>query len=377
MKIAFVGDFMLSGDQARKQLHQSRCFKAKLESFDLRVATLETAVGNYDEIDSIKMPKSEVAVWSLSEDIHKLEDLNINIVSLANNHACDCGVDAMLRLKEELHSRGITAIGGGINEEEAMQPAVYEKDGKSLAIIACCEDNPDSLGTLCFASDTEKGIYRLDERVIVSQIKQLKQLYDYVAIVVHWGVEHMWLPEHYDVAIGKKMIDAGADVIIGGHPHHIQPMVTCKGKPIYYSLGNFYFPNFCLDKISNVYYPNDEELKQLPVFDWMAPSRRNFAMRYFWKYYGRLGIIALMDLQNDKVTAHKLFSIYKNGALSLSAISFIHTITLRVFLCFVDKKSSDKINKRIMKTRNLIKYSVLSRFLKKYRFFQYLSSHNY
>lgn len=367
---------MPSGDQARKPIKVSRRLKTKFESFDLRVATLETAVGQYEDIDPVKMPKSEVAVWSLPEDLNKLEDLGIKVVSLANNHACDCGVESMLRLKEYLNSRGITAIGGGRNKEEAMHPFIFEKGGEKIAIIACCEDNPDSLGTLIFATDTTSGIYRLDEHEVCSQIIELKKTCDYVAVVVHWGVEHMWLPEQYDVTIAKKMIDAGADAIIGGHPHHIQPQVTYREKPIFYSLGNFYFPFFCLDKISNVYYPDDEELNKLPVFDWMAPSIRNFSMRYFWKYYGRLGIIAAVDFREDKINAKKIYSVYKNGSLNLSSLVFLHSMTLCLFSCNLGKQSSHKINIKIAKTRNLIEYVILAKFNSKYRFFQYLKYHN-
>jgi poly-gamma-glutamate synthesis protein (capsule biosynthesis protein) len=190
MRISFLGDFMLSGDQAGMPVSVSRRLKRKLDAFDFRVATLETAVGTYADIDEIKMPKSEVAVWSKPEDLHKLLDLNINVVSLANNHACDCGVDSMLRLLDTLRNLGVTPIGGGLNLEEAMKPAVVEKDGESLAIIGCCEDNPDSLGTLHFATDTEGGIYRLDEKVIVPQIQELKRHYNYVAVGIHWGMEH-------------------------------------------------------------------------------------------------------------------------------------------------------------------------------------------
>lgn len=377
MRIAFLGDFMPSGDQAGKPVNVSRKLKKKLDSFDLRVATLETAVGSYVDIDEIKMPKSEVAVWSKPEDLQKLLDLSINVVSLANNHACDCGVNSMLQLLDTLRNLGITPIGGGHNLEEAMKPAVVEKDGESVAIIGCCEDNPDALGTLHFATETESGIYRLDEKVIIPQIQELKRHYNYVAVVVHWGVEHIWLPENYDVVIGQKLIDAGADMIIGGHPHHIQPLVMYKKCPIFYSLGNFYFPDFCLDKVSNVYYPEKEKFDRLPVFDWMAPARRNFAMRYFWKYYGRLGMMAMVSINKDNVKYKKDYSKYKNGKLTISKMGITHSVTLSLFSHYVGKESSKRINNRITWLRNLVEYRILGLFCRKYQFFNYLQKHNY
>lgn len=376
MKIGFVGDFMPSGDQIGKPLSISHRLKNKMDSFDLRVATLETAVGSYAEIDEIKMPKSEVSVWSKSEDLQKLLDLNINVVSLANNHACDCGVGSMLQLLDTLRNVGITPIGGGHNLEEAMKPAVFEKEGESVAIIGCCEDNPVALGTLHFATGTEGGIYRLDEKTILPQIQELKRQYNYVAVVVHWGVEHRWLPENYDVVKGQKLIEAGADMVIGGHPHHIQPIKLYKNRPVFYSLGNFHFPDFCLDKVSNTYYPGKDEFDKLPVFDWMAPAKRNFAMRYFWKYYGRLGLVASVKLNQEIVKTNYYFSVYHKGRISVSSIGKIHTIKLKLLSPFAGTPVSSKINEFITRVNSLFEYKVMSRFVKKYSFFEYMTKHN-
>ena len=377
MKIAFIGDFMLSGDQAGKLVEVDSKLKKKLEKFDFRVATLETALGEYEDIDSVKSAKGEVAVWSKYGDLGKLKALDINAVSLANNHSCDCGVDSMLKMIEQLHANGVKTIGAGQNETEAMKPAVFEKDGESIAIVGCCKDDPYALGTLHFATSTQGGLYRLDEQAIVTQIKELKHLYNYVAVVVHWGVEHMWLPENNDVDIAKKMIDAGADMIIGGHPHHIQPMVTYKNRPIYYSLGNFYFPDFCLDKMSNTFYPKDEEFKKLPKFAWMYAATRNFPMCYFWKYYGRLGMISEINLSDEKVLARMFFSLYKNGRLRKSTSGLFHRVTLGLFSAFVGNKHTNGINHGIWKLRSVFENRVLSVFSKKYTFFKYLNSHNY
>lgn len=377
MNVAFVGDFMLSGDQTGINIIVSKRLKRVLSSFDIRVATLETAIGTYDDIDEIKSPKGEVAVWSKAEDLHKLTDLNINVVSLANNHSCDCGVGTMLRLLDTLHNMGITPIGAGRDIREAMKPTVFEKDGESLAIVACCKDDYKSLGTLHFATETKGGIYRLEEEVILPQIRDLKQQYTYVAIVVHWGVEHRWLPENDDVTIGHKLIDAGADIIIGGHPHHIQPQETYNSHPIFYSLGNYYFPDFCLDKVSNVYYPTEEEFKKLPAFDWMAPERRNFSMLYYWTYYARLGLIAPIVFRNKHIKVGMQFVLYKKGKLSLSLIGWWQELKLKMLACLVGKDSSFIINYLLSVARNIVEYKILGRFIKKYSFHKYIKTHNF
>ena len=358
--------------EAGTNVSLSKHIQTLLKGCDLRVATLETAVGEYDEIDDIKSPQAEVAVWSKYSDLHKLADLNINIVSLANNHACDCGVNAMLRLKENLCRNGIFAIGGGHTLFEAMQPAIFKNKEESIAIISCCKDDPKSLGTLHFASENEGGIYRLDEKIILPQITQLKQRFNHVAVVVHWGIEHRWLPELEDVEIAKKMIDAGADMIIGGHPHHIQPCLMYRNRPICYSLGNFHFPDFCLNEISNVYYPDEKETDQLPQFDWMAPERRNFSMRYFWKYFGRLGMMAIVKTKNNDVILKQKFSIYNNGKISNSFCQFIHRWALIMFSHFVGKRNSVLLNYYISRVNHIVEYKLLALFVKKYDFWSYM-----
>lgn len=349
---------------------------AVLKNADFRIATFESALGSYEEIDSYKQVKSEVAVWSKKEDLHKITDLGLNVVSLANNHSCDCGIDALLSLKKELKAIGVAAIGAGQNLMEAMQPAILEKDGESLAIIGLCEDNPQALGNLRFASENQGGLYKYDEHLVTEHIQQLKSKYTYVAVVIHWGVEHKWLPELYDVAIGRKMIDAGADMIIGGHPHHIQPVIRYRSKPIYFSLGNYYFPDFCLDSISNMFYPELSEMRHLPVFDWMAPERRCFAMKYFWKYYGRLGMIASVCIELGKIDESSCFSIYKKGTLSTSRITQLHNTILKLLRQFCGTRFSIVVNKYMSMISYLFETKLLSVFFKKYRFFSYLKKAN-
>lgn len=377
MTITFLGDFMPSGDQSARDIKISRSLNKLLNRCDLRIATLETAVGDYCEISDSKMDKGEVAVWSKKEDLQKLHDLNINVVTLANNHACDCGFEALIRLLSDLHNQGIETIGAGANLSEAMQPAIYEKDGESIAIIGCCKDDPKSLGHLPFAGTNSGGLYRLDENLIIPQIRSYKQHFNYVAVLVHWGVEHKWLPELEDVELSKKMIDAGADIIVGGHPHHIQPKIDYKNRPVFYSLGNFFFPDFCLDNISNVYYPDEEELKRLPLFDWMAPDKRNFSMRYFWKYYGRIGMIATVNTDDFSKRSQYSISLYKQGRLSISHCQILHKVILAFFSRFVGKNESKVINKRITRIQYLFEYKILALLFKRYQFFKYMNYHNW
>lgn len=375
MIIHFFGDIMPSGIYSGKQITLSSKIDQIITKSDCRVATLETAVGEYQDIDAVKQPNTEVSVWSFESDLDKLKKLRINVVTLANNHANDCGIERLLALKKKLNELGIATIGAGKNLEEASKPYVFELGGKTLAIIGVCQNNPDSLGTLQYASENSAGVYEYNEIFLKNQIRDLKCVYNYVAIVIHWGIEHMWLPELKDVDIAEKLIDAGADAIIGGHPHHIQPVLDYKTRPVYYSLGNFFFPDFYLDKNSNTFYPPSNDAKKLPTFDWMAPGRRHFSMKYFWKYYGRLGMIAELNF-DSKISFTKHYSLLTANSLTSKRAPITNFILLS-FIHLVGKGISIKINKCITVFTHLFEHRFLGLFIKKYQFFKYIKKNNY
>ncbi len=80
-----------------------------------------------------------------------------------------------------------------------------------------------------------------DPKILVDEIKKLREQCDYLVVYVHWGIERKETPEDYQRSLGKQYIDAGADIVIGSHPHVLQGVEYYKGKPIVYSLGNFIF----------------------------------------------------------------------------------------------------------------------------------------
>ena len=80
-----------------------------------------------------------------------------------------------------------------------------------------------------------------DPAALVAEIKKLRERCDYLVVYVHWGIERDERPQEYQRALGQQYIDAGADLVIGSHPHVLQGLEYCKGKPIVYSLGNFVF----------------------------------------------------------------------------------------------------------------------------------------
>ncbi|MCK5123346.1 MAG: AmmeMemoRadiSam system protein B [Candidatus Pacebacteria bacterium] len=145
----------------------------------------------------------------------------INIANLANNHSFDCGEKGMSDTKENLDYFGINYFGGN---ELSDSYIIKEVNDKKIAFVGI--------------DDTFKKI-NINE--FYNLIKDLKKRNNYIVVNIHWGYEYNKLQSKSQTEIAHKLIDSGADVIIGHHPHVIQPMEIYKSKAIFYSLGNFVF----------------------------------------------------------------------------------------------------------------------------------------
>lgn len=168
-----------------------------------------------------------------------LGEMGVDIVSLANNHALDFGQDALIDTFSTLDTAGIDYVGAGENLARAKSP-IYKKVGnKTIAFVAASRV---VFAMDWYATDTTPGmIGTYDPAMILESVKEAKENSDFVVIFVHWGVERKQYPEKYQRTLAQNYIDAGADAVIGCHPHVMQGIEFYKGKPIAYSLGNFWF----------------------------------------------------------------------------------------------------------------------------------------
>lgn len=168
-----------------------------------------------------------------------LKEMGIDIVSLANNHALDYGFDALADTFTTLDDAGIDYIGAGENMSRAKAPVYHTIGDKTIAFVAASRV---VYAMSWYASENGSGMVgTYDPALILESIKEAKENSDYVVIYVHWGVERENYPEEYQRVLATKYIDAGADAVIGCHPHVMQGLEFYKGKPIAYSLGNFWF----------------------------------------------------------------------------------------------------------------------------------------
>ncbi|MDO4492081.1 MAG: CapA family protein [Lachnospiraceae bacterium] len=158
-------------------------------------------------------------------------------VCLSNNHMMDFGPQGLENTLQQLDAEGIAHTGAGRNLEEAVTPFFVTVGDLSVAILNFGWDVEETV----YSDETTPGCSPRKKEVILESVVSAKEQSDKVVVCMHWGFEYNRLPMPYDIDLAHSMIDKGADLIIGHHPHNIQPMEVYKGKRIYYSLGNFYF----------------------------------------------------------------------------------------------------------------------------------------
>lgn len=192
------------------------------------------------------------------ERVEVLEEMGVDVVSLANNHVYDYGKQSLLDTIATLDEANIQSFGAGENLKEAMEPVYYEIDGKIIAIVGA--SRAEKVRLTPQATETEPGILRCyDTELFLEVIREADANADFVIANVHWGTEYSYDLEEVQLTTGKEYLDAGADVIVGGHSHCLQGMEYYDGKPIIYSMGNYWFNDKTLDSmlIQLHFYGND------------------------------------------------------------------------------------------------------------------------
>ena len=314
-KIIAVGDIMPGGILAGVNSgFVSQEILEVLQDADIRVGTLETAIGNDPNFNEEKMKRKGDVIYAKDEDLNKLKQLSFDIVSLANNHYFDLGLEGARHTIQLLDELGIHHIGAGNNIQEASAPVIKVVHDKKIAFLAFCDK--ENTGWCPWATETDPGVNPMDDDYVVSEIKKYKQQNDYVVVLCHWGKEHTWVttPRVYKKA--KKMKKAGADLIFGSHPHRVQPVVNYKNASVAYSMGNFLFPDRLLVKPRSTYYPEEPiDLSTLPVTDGY-PYVECVTYKK-WKPLGRVGMIVLSELGGKSPhSSYKLTRESEDGIVS-------------------------------------------------------------
>lgn len=177
-----------------------------------------------------------------------LSDMDVDLVSLANNHAYDFGGQAFLDTMDTLDNAGIAYVGAGHDINEASSAVYYIVNNLKIGFLSATQiekgDSPDTLG----ATDSRAGVFRCwNNEKLLAKISEVKNNCDFLVVYIHWGTESTSEIDWAQQEQAPQMVNAGADLIIGDHPHVLQPISAMNGVPIVYSLGNFWFNSKELD----------------------------------------------------------------------------------------------------------------------------------
>lgn len=171
-----------------------------------------------------------------------LYDMGADIVSLANNHAYDYGEIALTDTLDTLNSIQMPYVGAGRNLDEAIKPVYFIANDMKIAFVSATQierlDNPDTKG----ATESAPGVFRCwNPDKLLEVVRNAKAVSDYVIVYIHWGTESTDQLDWAQKDQAPKIAEAGADLIIGDHPHVLQPVGYEGNVPVVYSLGNYLF----------------------------------------------------------------------------------------------------------------------------------------
>lgn len=265
ISLTFTGDINLAeGEPTTKELDKNdgditKCISPELIKYmkdaDITLVNNEFCYSDRGEPLANKM-------WTFRakpERAKVLNSLGVDVVQLANNHVYDYGKDAMNDTFAALEAVGIPYVGAGKDLDEAMKPYYKTVDGKKIAIVSASRAEKYKMTPQ--ATESTPGILRCyDTELFIQTIKEAKENADYVIAVVHWGTEHTTVLEDVQRSTARDYIDAGADIIIGGHSHCLQGIEYYDDKPIFYSLGNFWFDEYNVDTmLVNIRISGDDD----------------------------------------------------------------------------------------------------------------------
>lgn len=262
IRIAAVGDIMLAHPVTENPLH------AILRDADVGFANLEVPLSSRGEpADKPIAFRSDPGLAS------ELGRLGLDVVSFANNHSLDYGISAMLDTIVAVEEAGVAVIGAGRNLDQAMTPRLIKGGNARLAFLAFCSTLP--VGSPATAARPGVAPIRIQASILAdapileeqpgtspyiktealtedveharAAIGRARQSADGVVVSIHWGVPPGWAAPFqgvltdYQQPLGHALVDAGADLVLGHHPHTLHGVEIYRGKLIAYSLGHFVF----------------------------------------------------------------------------------------------------------------------------------------
>jgi hypothetical protein len=284
VRLAAVGDLLLTppplGTPYRRVPELiANDVRTLLAECDLSLANLEfTLPGDGRQV------AAEPRVIGTPELARGVAAAGFNVVSLANNHAFDCMEGGFLKLRGLLDELGIRHFGAGRDRDEAAAPAIVERHGICIGFLGAADERS---GVSQFAGQNQWGVAPLDVECLARQIQALRGEVDHAVVSVHWGEERFSIPSPGQIEIARALVNAGASMVLGHHPHVLQGLEVYRGAPIAYSLGNFF--------ADEVYFSDGDAVR--------------------WGRAGRTGCILLAEIGHSAVTEIRQLPTYDSGKL--------------------------------------------------------------
>ena len=236
--ISFVGDVMLAeepGELVARGVDPFALVAPALGPERLRIANLESLVATGGSA------QDKPFTFRAEPRVIPVLARHFDAVSIANNHSGDFGKDAFTEQLGLLEAARLPCFGGGRNASAAHEPLIVERNGIRIALLGYVEFKPRSFE----ASATRPGVaWSGEDEQVLRDVVAAGRRADIVIPFMHWGWEDEGSPSPRQRAFARRLIDAGAAMVVGSHPHVTQGAESYRGRPIVYSLGNFLFNGF-------------------------------------------------------------------------------------------------------------------------------------
>ncbi len=204
-----------------------------LKRADLTIANLACVVSDRGRPE----PDREYIFRAAPRSLDGAARAGVDVFTLANDHVLDYGREAMLDTIEHIRKRGMLAAGFGLNEKEALAPAMLEINGNKVAVLAFSRIIPRS--SWIAGKETPGIASGHNYELMMNSVRVADREAQVTIVSMHWGEEHRDYPEKRDVELARDLVDAGADIVVGHHPCVVQGIEIYRGRIIAYSLGIF------------------------------------------------------------------------------------------------------------------------------------------
>jgi hypothetical protein len=225
IRLIAVGDISL---QTKNSEHPFQKISQAFYGKDILFANLETVLSNQG-----KEAEKAVQLYTSPDKVKYLKETGFDVLNIANNHIMDLGTQGFHETLDVLNRNNFTLIGAGSQRFNHSQ-AIVQKKGITIGFLGYSEGG---------YRKSAEGIFinRIDEDKIIEDIRRLTPQCNAVVVSLHWGIEKVFYPSPKQVKFARRLIDSGATVILGHHPHVLQGIERYKSGLIAYSLGNFQF----------------------------------------------------------------------------------------------------------------------------------------